>query len=400
MTESPRSLAGRAILLAYNFHPTEGGIQTLMRSMVEADCGIAWTVLTRRATGKAAVELPCDVVRTAIRPQLRLIDRAWARSRGPRYRVEDLIEFQARGRLLALCRHRRPSFLLADQYCTAPAVRGVARKTGIPWGMWVYGKELLKDTPTKRDVLSSADLVLACSRFSRELAISVGAASEKAVVVHPMVDDRRFHAPADRDAARRLLDLEGRRALLTVAHLVPRKGHEQLLRALPRVRAAFPDVIYLVVGRGPNEGALRDLARKLSIEESVRFCGCVSDRELPDYYGAADLHVMPSTEDGDVEGFGISFVEAAACGTPSIGSRSGGIPDAIDDGRTGLLVKPGDVAGLVEAIVALLGNDKRRHEMAVQAREAVRTRFSEKPFAKSLAEAFRHSHLSVPEADC
>ena len=390
MTEDPRIKAGRAILLAYDYHPAEGGIQTLMCSMVEADCGITWTVLTRRATGKAAVELPCDVVRTAIRPQLRLIDKLWAKRHGSHYRVEDLVAFQTRGRLRALCRHIRPAFLLADQYCTASVVRNVAGERGIPWGMWVYGKELLKGTEAMKDVLSSADLVLACSRFARDLALSMGAASEKAVVVHPMVDDRRFHPPVDRDAARRALSLEGRRALLTVAHLVPRKGHEQILRALPRVRAAFPDVIYLVVGRGSKEGALRNLARELSIEESVHFCGCVSDRELPDYYGAADLHVMPSTEDGDVEGFGISLVEAAACGTPSIGSRSGGIPDAIDDGHTGLLVKAGDVAGLGEVIMALLGDDKRRHEMAIQARQAVRTRFSEKPFAKSLAEAFRH----------
>jgi phosphatidylinositol alpha-1,6-mannosyltransferase len=213
-------------------------------------------------------------------------------------------------------------------------------------------------------------------------------------VLHPTVDTDFFKPLRDREAVRRQFALDGRQVLLTVAHLVRRKGHEQVIQALPALKAIHPNVIYLVVGRGPCESHLRDLAEDLGVSEAVRFCGYVPARELPRYYGAADIYIMASTCDGDVEGFGISFIEAAACGTPSVGSRAGGIPDAIADGETGFLVEPGDVQGLSTSILRMLRNTDSREQMGLAARIRVEKLFSKAPFDSTLWSALRQTVLS------
>ena len=384
----------RAILLSYSFYPTEGGIETFMRSMVTADIGISWTVLTRRADDVPDPEGEYDLVRTVMRPQLRLMDRLWLRTRRRRIALPELLAFQTRRRLTRLARQAKADFLFADQHCSAYSVRGAARTLGIPWGLGVYGKELLKDDPKKRSLLGDASLAVACSSFAARLAVSRGTRECNTRIVHPAIDTQRFCPPPDREQVRSQLGAHKRKVLLTVAHLVERKGHEQVIRSLPIVRSVCPDVIYLVVGRGPTEGVLRALAQELGVSEAIRFCGYVSERDLPLYYGAADIHVMPSTCDGDVEGFGISFIEAAACGTPSIGSRSGGIPDAIMEGKTGFLVEPGDVGELATRITALITNEDLCKQMATNAYQTAGTRFSGEAFAETLSSTFQHTVLA------
>lgn len=139
---------------------------------------------------------------------------------------------------------------------------------------------------------------------------------------------------------------------------------------------------------------LKALAQDLGASEAIRFFGYVAEQDLPFYYGAADIHVMPSTCDGDVEGFGISFIEAAACGTPSIGSRSGGIPDAIMDGKTGFLVEPGDVGELATRITALMRNEDLCKQLATNAYQTASTRFSGEAFAETLSCAFQYTVLA------
>ncbi len=387
MSRKPRN----ATMLAYDFYPSEGGIQTLMRSIITADCGIAWAVLTRRTREDAPLDQQLGVVRIAIRPQLRFIDRLWLKTSGSSSTTVELIAHQTEGKLLKLCRRTKAEFLFADQYWSALAVQGVARRLDIPWGLFVHGKEFLEENPEKRQLLADADLVLANSAFSKSLAVCRGAKEKRIKVVHPAVDTEVFRPPGDRSAVRRHLGINGCKALLTVAHLVSRKGHAQVIRSLPVVKLACPEVVYLVVGRGPYKGQLRALAEELGVSDAVRFCGYVPAHELPLYYGAADIHVMPSTCDGDVEGFGISFIEAAVCGTPSIGSRSGGIPDAIVDGETGFLVEPGDIDGLAERIVALLSNEKLLDQMSLAACDTATRCFSGKAFAEALRDSLNQT---------
>jgi len=386
--------ASNAVLLAFDFHPSEGGIQTLMQSMVTAETGISWVVLTREAEEKSPKDKGPLVYRTAIRPQLRMIDRIWLKSRWQRHTVEELIAFQTRRPLVALSRKSNARFLFADQLCSALSVRRTAKQLRIQWGLWVHGKELLRESPTTSSLLIGADLVLANSAFTKRLAVARGAREQRTVIVYPSVDINRFIPPPNREEIRGKLGLRDSKVLISVGHLMQRKGHEHVIRSLPKIRFAYPKVIYLIVGRGPNELPLRTLVQELGVADLVRFCGRIPDLHLPLYYQAADIHVMPSTCDGDVEGFGISFIEAAACGTPSIGSRSGGIPDAIVDGVTGYLIEPGNVDGLTKRIVAMLSNEKLRDQMGSAARETATTRFSGKAFAQALINAFRQTVLS------
>jgi len=147
------------------------------------------------------------------------------------------------------------------------------------------------------------------------------------------------------------------RIILTVGGLVARKGHDMVIRALPRLRQTVPDVMYLIVGDGPYRTQLETLAVALGVQDHVIFVGKVPGEYLPDIYALSDVFVMPSREQlnvCDVEGFGIVFLEANACGKPVVGGRSGGIPDAIIDGVTGLLVNPHDPEDIANALARLL----------------------------------------------
>jgi phosphatidyl-myo-inositol dimannoside synthase len=180
-------------------------------------------------------------------------------------------------------------------------------------------------------------------------------------------------------------DLQGRRVMLTVSRLVERKGHDMVIRALPAILKAVPDAVYLVVGRGPREEFLRRLAHETGVAESVVFCGAIPDRELAAYYTACDIFVMPSREvDGDIEGFGITFMEAAACGKPSVGGRTGGIAEAVVAGETGLLVDPGAPAEIADAVISLLTDPDLANRMGTAGRHRVVGDFQYAQIAENL----------------
>src|SRR5262249_28770373 len=142
---------------------------------------------------------------------------------------------------------------------------------------------------------------------------------------------------------------------LTVARLIPRKGIDTVLRALATVVLSVPRVAYCIVGEGPEEARLKTLVNDYGLTPHVIFAGALEFGALAAAYRAADVFVMTPRESGhSVEGFGIVYLEAGAFGLPVIGSRSGGVPDAIIDGETGLLVEPDDAEGLARILVRLL----------------------------------------------
>ncbi len=154
--------------------------------------------------------------------------------------------------------------------------------------------------------------------------------------------------------------------LLTVGRLVPRKGVDTVLRALPYLRGTFPHLRYRVVGTGPDLERLHTLAHNLDVTPLVEFLGHVPDSALPQVYRHAHLFVMPVREEekgASVEGFGIVFLEAAASGLPVITSPAGGAAEALLPGETGLLVPPDAPQILAEAIAELLANPSRRLAM-------------------------------------
>src|SRR5213079_1652098 len=179
-------------------------------------------------------------------------------------------------------------------------------------------------------------------------------------VVHLGTDPGRFMPGVDPTELRERLGLpeDGVRWMLTVARLTPHKGADTVLRALPAILEHAPDVRYAVAGSGPALDQLEELASAIGVADRVSFLGSVSDRDLPALYNLASVYVGASRLANriGVEGFGISLVEASACGLPVVAGNSGGIPDAVRDGETGFLVPPEDPAALAATIVRLLAS--------------------------------------------
>lgn len=190
-------------------------------------------------------------------------------------------------------------------------------------------------------------------------------------VVHPGVDARRFHPRVDTGDIRAQFRADGRTILLSVGRLQRRKGHDLAIEAVSRLDRTVP-VSYLIVGDGEERARLEALVVERRVQDRVHFLGEVSGRDLPRYYAACDIFLLPNrVENGDVEGFGIVFIEAAASGRPVIGGGSGGVPEAVSDGHTGMLVSGTDADELAAAIRHLATSADMRRSMGLAGRERV-----------------------------
>ncbi len=234
----------------------------------------------------------------------------------------------------------------------------------LPYVIYAFGNEILdvmqpNDWEKPRLALKQADRVLACSQFTADLVRKVGVDADRIEVVYPGCDVDRFRPlPPRPDLQEKLLASRRKgRVILTVGNLVARKGHDMVIRALPQVCRKVPDATYLVVGDGPHRSQLEKLTVEMRVQDRVIFAGEIVNADLSPIYALCDVFVMPSrdqSEQCDVEGFGVVFLEASSCGKPIIGGRSGGIPEAVADGVTGLLVDPHDPQDIANAITRLL----------------------------------------------
>lgn len=226
-----------------------------------------------------------------------------------------------------------------------------------------------------RWVFGSADLTVAVSHYTKTRVVEFGVDPER-VRVLPCGVDPGFFRPHDGEEVRRRLGLGNRPLVLTLARLVPRKGHDLVIRAMAQVIRRIPDAVYLIGGTGNSShvDALRGLAAECGLDNSVRFLGYVGSEELPGLYSASNVYVMTSRNlqgDSNYEGFGITYLEANACGIPVIGADSGGVADAIVDGQTGFLIPPNEVPMLAERLHALLANPRLAREMGSAGRARV-----------------------------
>lgn len=243
----------------------------------------------------------------------------------------------------------------------------------VPYFIFSHGLDVYAPQNNKkvarlmRIVLRNASLVIAGSHFTKQLIETM--VDTKIRVLHPVVDIARF---IRKDDSHKMF--EGKKVLLTVGRLVESKGHEAVIRSLKKVVEKFPDILYCIVGSGPTEESLKILINELGLTNTVIFAGQVDDEKLPSYYQSCNVFIMTSREikeRGEVEGFGIVFLEAGACGKPVIGSKSGGIPDAVIDGVTGILVDPLDIEGIADAIITILSNENLAARLGENGRKRV-----------------------------
>ena len=272
-------------------------------------------------------------------------------------------------------------------------VRWANRRLGTPYVVYVNGGDLLRERRkaarsavkrmSARSIFEHASGIVATSQWVAQLAQDV--MNEVAVEKPPPVaaldlgtDPVHFQPSRDTGALRRRWGIGSAPIMLTVARLVPHKGQDMGIRALASLAHDFPELRYIMVGEGHDEQRLRQLARELGVSDKVGFVGAMRDDELPEAYATATIYLGASRVDREinVEGFGISFLEAGASGVPSVAGDSGGVRSAVRDGETGIVVPPTDVEAIADAIRSLLVNEARRKEMGRAARRAVETHYN------------------------
>ena len=262
------------------------------------------------------------------------------------------------------------------------------RKLGVPYVIYVHGKDLLKERRKgrgrwlvragTREILGNADAIIANSAATASIAKDVlrGAGRPDAVkrvhVIHPGAEPARF--AYSNGARQKPLESGKSPVLLSVARLVPRKGIDTVIEALPAILAFHPNATYVVVGSGPDLARLERIAANLGVARSIQFVGDVEDDLLPSFYERADVFLLPTREilaDDEIEGFGIAYVEAAAAGVPSVAANVGGVADAVRDGVTGLLIPPSSPDSVASAALRILGDRSLRMRLSENARKTV-----------------------------
>ncbi|MFC7842193.1 glycosyltransferase family 4 protein [Streptomyces sp. NPDC057382] len=280
-----------------------------------------------------------------------------------------------------------PLGLMAPALRRAGAERLVATTHGheAGWAQLPAARQLL------RRIGDATDTITYLGEYTRSriaTALTPEAAS-RMVQLPPGVDEKTFHPASGGEEVRARLGLTDRPVVVCVSRLVRRKGQDTLIEAMPRILAAEPDTVLLIVGGGPYEQDLRRLARETGVAASVRFTGSVPWSELPAHYGAGDVFAMPCrTRRGglDVEGLGIVYLEASATGLPVVAGDSGGAPDAVLDGETGWVVRGGSPEDAADRITALLGDAELRRRMGERGREWVEEKWRWDLLAERLEE--------------
>ena len=369
------------LLLTYDFPPIGGGISRWMAELARRYPAGSLIVSTGQSgdASDADASFPNRVDRLSISAQrLRTIQGILLWSR----------------RVAVLARSTEAEFIWCGNIKPAayPA-KWTMERTGTPFGILLHGGDLLvlqhqiHQSAIKRRtaaaLLSSAAVLVANSEWTRDRCLTLLSeleidAEPDLVRVVPLGADHQAFRPGlhTADVCARYGLAEGR-WLLSVARLTRHKGIDTALQALARLKSRFPTLRYAVVGTGEELDALAAEARDLGVADRVRFLADVPDSDLPALYNRAELYLgLSRMMQQRVEGFGISLAEASACGMPVIAGRTGGIPAAVRDGETGMLVDAEDAGAVATAIERLLNDPPLRARLGAAGRRAVETHYN------------------------
>jgi phosphatidyl-myo-inositol dimannoside synthase len=294
------------------------------------------------------------------------------------------------------------------------SVLAARRRGRQPFLLHVNGGDLLRERAKisesglkrwfVRRLLNQAAGIVANSAWTAETAWALCEAlgvnpGERITAIDLGTDPAQFRPQNNHGRLRERLGWQQLFVAVTVARLVPHKGHDVALRAIAAVVREHPTLRYLVVGDGPNEGALKRLATDLGIGDRVAFVGALPDADAAEAYATADVYLGLSRQEGlDVEGFGISFVEAAASGVPVIAGDSGGVRSAVRDGETGIIVGPNDADAVASALRRLLRAPDHRRTMGAAGRRAVETHYNWDRVARDTSAFAEHAVRGGPRA--
>ncbi|MFM7718021.1 MAG: glycosyltransferase family 4 protein [Actinomycetota bacterium] len=364
----------RTLLVTNGFPPTVGGIQRTLRSLARELPADRVSVLAPTSDGAAAFDAgePYRVLRA---PEAFL----WP-TRATRRRLFDALE-----------RTGAEVVVFGDSFPLAHLAPELARH-GVPSVLLAHGFDYwLSIVPGAhawlRRATEAVSRVAVCSEAIARVVRTTVPPHVPVSVLYPGADPDVFRPDLPTDDIRARFGIGDRPLIVCVSRLVPRKGQDVLIRAMPRIQRQVPDARLLIVGDGPYRERLEDLASRAPVG-SVRFAGAVPEEDLARHYAAADVFAMPcrSRLAGlEIEGWGSVFIEAAACARPVVVGDSGGSREAVVDGETGTLVPGADVAAVADATAAFLADPERAESFGKQGRARVESYFTWGRVANQLA---------------
>lgn len=348
----------KVLLVTNDFPPRVGGIQVYLWNIYRrlAEQGVEVRVLAPSHPGDAAFDATAgmEVVRSSGRVM-------WP-TPALRRRVHELsrdVDAIAFGAVL-------PMNLIATRLD-----RPVVAHTH---GFEVAWARLPVLTQALRRIGRAASVVTVVSEYTRAFIERALGPDIRTHLLRTGVDLERFHPGVDGDEIKKRSGLDGRPVIACVSRLVPRKGQDRLIEAMPQIRRVVPDAAVLIVGGGPYRARLERMAAERELGDAVVFAGEIPEADLASAYAAGDVFAMPCRSrysELEVEGLGLVYLEAQACGRPAITGDSGGAPEAVIPGRTGLVVPGSDVAALVEACARMLADTDAATRMGAEGRAFV-----------------------------
>jgi phosphatidylinositol alpha-1,6-mannosyltransferase len=344
----------RLLLVTRNFPPLTGGMERLNRAML-AGLGNSGELRLVGPEGCASF-VPDGVIAfeaPAKQPFWFLLSALWSS--------------------LVVAVRYRPRVILAGSGLTAPVAWLAGQTCNARIAVYLHGLDLVVQSTIYQSLwipmIRRAHVVLVNSENTRRLALTKGVEASRIRVIYPGTTMPDL-SPDARDSFRSEHRLEGVPLLLSVGRLTPRKGLAEFVRdVFPRVLAAAPSSVLMIIGHDAKDALTRsvgapsevsrvlELAGELGIAQSVKILPRCDDLELSRAFAAADVHVFPVREiAGDIEGFGMVAIEAAAHGVPTVAYRVGGVSEAVSDGVSGALITPGDETGFADAVLRFLSD--------------------------------------------
>ncbi len=360
----------KTLIISFDFPPQIGGISTYVKRFADSVASDLVVILTSKIPGKEKecrdidVELPYKVIRKNLLFP-RFIWPRWSR-----------LLWQ----IFWIVKKEKIEVLLIHHILPVGYVGLMTKKMlKIPFLVFSHGTDIREATVTKwktamaLKVALGAEQVVVNSEFLKtRWLVAFPDLQSKITVVYPCPDQDFFIAPSGEEITRlkSQLALDGKKVLLTVSRLSEGKGFPHLLRLLPELLKSVPNLVWLVVGDGPKKQYLFETAQKNNLQNVVRFVGAASHDEVKKYFYVADLFaLLTHPDEGREEGMGLVFLEAGACGLPSVAGKSGGVGEAVYDGQTGVVVDiyRGDKS-VANAIVDLLKDPIKLKTMGEQAK--------------------------------
>jgi len=257
--------------------------------------------------------------------------------------------------------------IIADHWKSLELIKSEKKKFCL-----IHGKEInhpkgssLNNRVTK--VLNSVEKVIANSNYTKNLAISLGVEQSKIIVINPGVEPAKKLNEKSLEKVESLLKIKTPR-LITVSRLDKRKNHEKIIMALRNLKQKYPDIVYLCIGYGDEEENIKQLVKELNLTSQVMFFKDISDDLKNALIAKSNIFVMPSViHKTSVEGFGISYIEAAQYGLPSLGGKDGGAEDAIEHNKTGLICDGNNLDEIYSSLDLMI-NEKKYFELGRNAK--------------------------------